>query len=309
MKDFFDYYASLELQRVMVSDKPRTDAFCAAVRELVHPGCAFLDVGTGTGLLAMTAAKSGASKVFAIDQTAVVKQASKLAKANGLKVRFFQGPAEELELDEKVDVLASEWLGNLAFVEDMLPAVLACRDKHLKEGGVMLPSAVRLFLAPFSDPVSYHQWGPGFWRQSVQSLDFSLLESTELAQAKVVQTQMNEGAIVAPPTLLEDFDMMRMRPEDAFFSRELEFVLARDAVIHGFVGWFDLQLSPSQCLSTSPFAAPTHWAQSVFFVEPVARAEGDRLLVSVRLDKNAEDPRHLDVELGFEGQSRMYVVE
>ena len=62
-------YGDVELQRRMVSDRPRTDAFAAAIREVVKPGDVVLDVGTGTGILAMLAAKAGAREVHAIDAT------------------------------------------------------------------------------------------------------------------------------------------------------------------------------------------------------------------------------------------------
>ncbi len=53
-------YGDIELQRRMVSDHTRTNAFAAAIREVVQPGDVVLDVGTGTGILAMFAAKAGA---------------------------------------------------------------------------------------------------------------------------------------------------------------------------------------------------------------------------------------------------------
>lgn len=68
MEYYFKRYGDLELQRRMVADRPRTDAFAAAIREVVRPTDTVLDVGTGTGILAMLAARAGARKVYAIDQ-------------------------------------------------------------------------------------------------------------------------------------------------------------------------------------------------------------------------------------------------
>ncbi len=84
MDNYLKPYGDIELQRRMVSDRPRTNAFAAAIREVVQPGDVVLDVGTGTGILAMFAAKAGARKVYAIDATDIAEVATDLVKANGL---------------------------------------------------------------------------------------------------------------------------------------------------------------------------------------------------------------------------------
>jgi protein arginine N-methyltransferase 1 len=68
MSEYFEGYGHLSLQRWMVSDKRRTDAFAAAIAETVKPGDIVIDVGTGTGILAMLAARAGASQVHAVDR-------------------------------------------------------------------------------------------------------------------------------------------------------------------------------------------------------------------------------------------------
>src|SRR5262245_29207409 len=150
MEYYFKRYGDLELQRRMVADRWRTDSFARAIKEVVHRSDVVLDVGTGTGILAMLAARAGAKRVYAIDQSEIAQTAANLVKANGLDhmVKVFRGPARELELDEKVDVLISEWLGHLAFVEGMLDDVISVREKHLASKGRMLPSKVEAMIAP-----------------------------------------------------------------------------------------------------------------------------------------------------------------
>ena len=92
-----------------------------------------------------------------MDRAAVVGMARDLVKHNGLEeqVEILSADAGELKLDEPVDVLVSEWLGHFCFCEAMLEDVLAARDRNLKPGGVMLPAAVELLLAPVSAPNEY----------------------------------------------------------------------------------------------------------------------------------------------------------
>ena len=114
----------------MVSDTRRTQAFAEAIAQVVRPGDVVLDVGTGTGILAMLCAKAGAARVYGIDQAAVAQSAANLVKANGLQdcVKIMRGSAREIELDEKVDLIVSEWLGNFAYVEGMWDDVCFVRD-------------------------------------------------------------------------------------------------------------------------------------------------------------------------------------
>ena len=78
-----------------------------------------LDVGTGSGFLALYAAKKGAKKVFAVEANKQMAQLAKdLVERNNLqdKVTVINKPVEQVDLGcdlggEKVDVLVSEWMG------------------------------------------------------------------------------------------------------------------------------------------------------------------------------------------------------
>ena len=103
-----------------------------------------LDVGCGTGILSMFAAKAGAAKVIGVDMSGIVESARKIVEANNLsdKVEIIRGKVEEITLPdgiEKVDIIISEWMGYCLFYESMLDTVLYARDKWLNPGGLMFP--------------------------------------------------------------------------------------------------------------------------------------------------------------------------
>ncbi|KAF8374648.1 hypothetical protein PRIPAC_81077 [Pristionchus pacificus] len=72
-----------------------------------------MDVGFGTGILSMFAAKSGAKRVLSVIQ----------CKIEGIKELPFGV--------EKVDIIISEWMGYCLFYESTLNTVLYARDKWL----------------------------------------------------------------------------------------------------------------------------------------------------------------------------------
>lgn len=64
---------------------PTTQLCVTAIEELVKPGDTVLDLGTGTGILAMTAAKLGAAQVLAVDNDAdAIAAARRNIEANQL---------------------------------------------------------------------------------------------------------------------------------------------------------------------------------------------------------------------------------
>ena len=108
---------------------------------VVRPGDIVLDVGAGSGILSVFAARAGAARVYAVERTTIAVLAQELAAANGVAeiVQVIHGDVMDVELPERVDVIVSEWLGGFGIDEGMLAPVIAARDRWLKPGGVMIP--------------------------------------------------------------------------------------------------------------------------------------------------------------------------
>lgn len=75
-----------------------------------------LDIGCGTGILSMFAAKAGASRVFGIECSNIVEYAKQIVAANNLsdKITIIKGKVEDVSLPDgitHVDIIISEWMG------------------------------------------------------------------------------------------------------------------------------------------------------------------------------------------------------
>jgi protein arginine N-methyltransferase 1 len=187
MAEYFSAYAELHHQKDMLEDVHRMDSYYQAIMnnsENVFKNKIVLDVGTGSGILALWAAKAGARKVYAIEYTDMAYNARQLIKDNGYEhiITVIQGTVEsitlplkedglllmnnskegedsednEQDVDEHViDVIVSEWMGYMLLRESMLDSVLIARDKYLKPTtGLMFPSHATIYLAPLRDEIT-----------------------------------------------------------------------------------------------------------------------------------------------------------
>merc|ERR1711937_502575 len=128
----------------MLRDRARMEAYAAAIKQkpATFKDKVVLDVGTGTGVLAIWAAQAGARAVYAVEGSSMAEHAKTIVEQHNLSaiVKVYRGAIETLTLPEKVDIIVSEWMGHFLLKESMFDSVIAAREKWLKTGGSMIPS-------------------------------------------------------------------------------------------------------------------------------------------------------------------------
>ena len=155
-----------------------------------------MDVGSGSGILAIWAAQAGAKRVYAVEYTDMARHARRVVQANGLQdvVTVIQGAVEDVKIpkedwetfglkvegdeggeeDEQcssdnscssnnnsnskvVDIIISEWMGYFLLRESMLDSVIRARELFLKPTtGILLPSHATMLIAPISNSQHHH---------------------------------------------------------------------------------------------------------------------------------------------------------
>lgn len=293
--NYFSSYAYLYHQKQMLSDRSRMNAYRDAILEnkSIFAGRRVLDVGAGSGILSIWAARAGASKVYAVEFTSMATHARRLVKANGLSevIDVRQCAVEALQV-EKVDIIISEWMGYLLLRESMLDSVIYARDHLLKKGGAVFPNRAVVYWAPvhvdrdakLQEKVEAMADFEAFAdeMQVSHGVDVSCLrgayddEQTKYYLKHALWFELEDEQVLAKPALVATFDVETVTLEQArSITADFDFDVPLVNVA-AFAGWFDVffdsafgqPLEKSVVLSTAPAAGYTHWGQQCFLVEP-----------------------------------------
>uniref|UniRef100_A0A6I8NSB5 type I protein arginine methyltransferase n=1 Tax=Ornithorhynchus anatinus TaxID=9258 RepID=A0A6I8NSB5_ORNAN len=172
----------------MLKDEVRTLTYRNAMYHNKHvfKDKVVLDVGSGTGILSMFAAKAGARKVYGIECSSISDYSEKIIKANQLDntISILKGKVEEVELPvDQVDIIISEWMGYCLFYESMLHTVIFARDKWLKPGGLMFPDRAALYVTAIEDR-QYKDFKIHWW-ENVYGFDMTCIRDVAMKEPLV----------------------------------------------------------------------------------------------------------------------------
>lgn len=268
--DYFQSYCDPGVHRLMIQDAARTDAYRDGLEALVRPGMTVVDVGAGSGILSLIAARAGAKKVHAIEASGMAKVIEALAEKNGYGhvIEVHNCRAEEFELEEKADLIVSEWMGYFGLAERMFESVLDVRDRVLAEDGRMVPDRFRLRLFPAQDMALHRVHGPGSWEEPVYGFDFLPMQEFEYGELVTTAPVIPPESALGPHIDLLDLDLEVCTAEDFYFEQTVHLPIECKGTVHGLAGYFEVDLAPEVTLSCAPEAPTTHWRQSWFPCRP-----------------------------------------
>lgn len=252
--------------RTLLADEPRTNAFAEAIRRTVTPDDVVLDLGSGTGVLAMFAARAGARRIFAIEEQHTADLAYILLRRNGCeRVELLHAHSKEVELPERATVLITETLGNFGFDEGILGSVIDAKERLLTRDARIIPQGVAIALAPVHLPRQYGrevEW----WSEPRYGFDFS--PARLFAANHVYGVELGPSALVAEAAIGDEIDLATV--ESAEVAMQASFLATRAGVVHGFAGWFHCTLVDGITLTNEPPLATPNWGHAFFPLEQPA---------------------------------------
>jgi SAM-dependent methyltransferase len=297
-------YLDVNTHRDMLSDVVRTSAYADAIRNLVKPGSRVVDFGSGTGVLAIFAARAGA-RVDAIERTGMIHHARDIARRSGCPdIRFHHTDQDGFQLDERVDVIVSEWMGHAVFYESMLEPLIALRQRWLAPGGVMLPSRVGLACALVIDEELYDE--ASFLERQPYGIDFTPIADLPLRQSRLCT--LDEEQLASGVCDLGWLDMLTIERTPEALRGGL--VVGEPATAFGLLVWFAAELGPGITLGTGPHDPPTHWRQVFLpFPQPLEVDPSRPLEITIVPPRDVDDGQATWAWTVNDSKSRIHVDE
>ena len=136
----------------MLNDEARNDAFEKAIRMAIATrgsDARVLDIGAGSGLLSMMAARAGATNVVCCESSPVIAEmARKIVAKNGYEdhIRVIAKRSDKLtigeDMDRRADILVSEVLSSDLLSEHVLATFEDAYARLLQEDATVIPRAV-----------------------------------------------------------------------------------------------------------------------------------------------------------------------
>ncbi|CCM05740.1 uncharacterized protein FIBRA_07972 [Fibroporia radiculosa] len=243
---YFQSYGENDIHTIMIQDKVRTATYAQFIMSTpeLFKNAVVLDVGCGTGILSLFAARAGAKHVFAVDASPIAHKAEKIVKDNKLEntITVIHGKVEDIQLPEgitHVDVIISEWMGYALLYESMLDSVLRARDRFLRpEGGVMAPSQCRMMLSLCEGSEIYKD-RVSFW-SDVYGFDLAAM-SNDVYDNAIVDV-VGSGTMLSEPHTLKDLFLGTVTSKQLDFSAPftLTSTAERRTKVHALVLYFDV---------------------------------------------------------------------
>jgi hypothetical protein len=250
----------LAIHGAMLADVARNQALARSLVAAVRPGDVVIDLGAGSGLLAMIAARQGARKVYAIERGSMAAVARRLVAHNGYQdiIEVVQTDSFDWQPPERAQVLISETLGFAVFDEAFRACVADARDRMLMADGRLIPERVDVYAAPVSPVAHIADIGR---MDELMGFDFSpLARLFRGAHQRGYVPRENE---MAPPRRLCRIDCRTMDME-AVLDIEAVFECQRADVLAGFALWFVADMGAGITMSSrSPNPVDNHWGQAL----------------------------------------------
>lgn len=293
-KQFIDryFYSRSSIHYRMLKDQIRMNAYKKAIEQYVKPDDVVLDIGCGIGILSFLAAKNGCKKIYAVDNSPIIKHAEKIAKDNGLedKIRFYQKDLFSLKLKCKVDVLLHEAIGAFVFDENLLKLINYAKKNFLKDTGKILPNKIDIFLVPISHETEIHK-EIDFWSKIQHGLDFkdmlelSMKNNISSLNKPIPISLQNKNKFLSEEKRICTMDLYTETevPKDLAINFNVE----KPGKLTGFCGFFKIYFDNDNYILTSPQIKNTHWMQ--FFL-PIYKTifvkDNEKLSLKLTLDEN-----------------------
>ena len=276
----------------MLNDTRRNDAFELAIRRAVEkegPDACVLDIGTGSGLLSMMAARAGAKDIVTCERVPVIAEtAARIIALNGYErqIRVVNKSSSRMvvgqDIEARADILISEILSSDLLAEDVLSTFEDAHARLLREGATIVPRAATA-VGCLVDSNALSEYA---FVGHVSGFDISPFGALAAQRLPV------HGTMTSWRRLSGDIDLLRIdlsAREHVAEIRRQPIKVVKDGVAVGIVQWMNIDLADDLAFSNHPDAqSDGGWLQVLHtFPQPIPVRAGEQLDVMVGHDRSS----------------------
>jgi hypothetical protein len=275
-------YSEIRRHLAMLGDRDRTGSWTSAVGVVVRPDDVVVDIGTGSGVLAIAAAAAGARHVYAIEATNMADLARRIVQDSGHaeRITVLRGWSSAVTLPERAGVLVSELIGHEPLSEGMLSVVIDARRRLLNDHPRFVPHRLRILATAVSlpddernallpTPVNLQNWEEWY------GIDARALRDVLLNRSCEVRLSHERGrrlTILTQPAVVADLDMANADSPVVNGSARVTGLAEGD--IDAVMIHFEADLAPEITVSSQPdVASAGHWGNPVFLMQQPVHVE------------------------------------
>lgn len=256
----------------MIADRVRMEAYAEALRRTVKPGSVVMEIGTGPGIFAVLACELGASRVIALEPASIIQVARDVAVSNHCsdKIEFVEKISTSLKLPIQADIIVSDMRDVLPLFGQHIPSILDARRRFLAPKGALIGRKDVIWVALVEAPGTYGRLADP-WEHNILRQDLGPARQRAVNTPRPARATPNQ--LLAEPKVWVTLDYTTI--EDPSVQGELEWVVERSGTGHGFLVWFDADLTEGVGFSNAPGAPETIYGSQFFpWQTPVSLVAG-----------------------------------
>lgn len=263
----------------MINDEERNEAYQRALERNVKPEDLVLEIGTGSGLVAMMAARAGAARVVTCE---VLPEIAAIAKdviarnGYGDRIDVIGKKSTQLrvgqDLPDKADVFVSELINVGLLAPNMISVIRHARENLVKPGARIIPQAAQVYgvLLQCDHLARINPVG------EIAGFDMSPMDRVRSPGYAQIDLAADPHQRLSEDFAAFTFDFRTDLAEAA--RHTLEVMATVPGLCHGVAFWFDLEMDDKITYRSASPTRTNHWKQAMhFFPRPIRVRPGEKL--------------------------------
>ena len=227
----------------MMNDLVRNNAYLEALKLAITDNDLVLEIGTGSGLLAMMSINAGAKAVVSCEVSKTMAAIAKeIISENGYvnKIKVLNKKSTDLlvgeDLSNKADVIVSEILSSEFVGEGVLATIVDANKRLLAKNGKMLPESGDIRIALIGDSEEIRE---KIYVQEINGFDYSKFNS--VTGNKFPLNLKNKPNLLSKTEVAFKFDLCRL---EVLTKKEkiLSLKASKSGLCYGIIQWLGIQI-------------------------------------------------------------------